>query len=85
MVYVGLGSLIWFQGPLILMSETVPLLSNAGPSCAVPESSHVVLVHFCLVLGLPWTLLHYFRALPFSAGALCPEQGFFPIYVYTFS
>ena len=69
----------------ILMSETMSFLSNAGPSCVVPESSHVVLKHFCLVPGPPWTQLHCFRALPFSVGALCPEQGFSPIYVCTFS
>ena len=37
------GSLIWFRGPPILMSEIMSLLSNAGPFCVVSESSLAVL------------------------------------------
>ena len=79
------GSLIWFQDPIILISETMSLLSNAGLSFVVScvESSHVGLGHLCLVPGPFGDSSALFQGPSIPRRALYPEPRLIP-YLYTY-
>ena len=78
------GSLIWFQDPIILISETMSLLSNAGLSFVVScvESSHVGLGHLCLVPGPSWRLICIVSGPFHSAPGPLSRTEAYPLSIY---